>query len=334
LGITKEEMNGFGKYLDKQNNGFYFHSKHNNTVALGYNSMKKGFPKPKRDFAGEILKRNNATQAEDIDDGYIGKYELIDLLRKKKIISKVALSQVDKEAREHGKLIQQAKEQIREAVLDWMEESVWSYSSSRRQQIFKQVNNIINHHRPRLKKTKQVFRGVSFDGSSAFFRKYLSQFKVGKTIKLPPAGYSADPNVAAGFAVDNDVKIMIRVKPSSKKGIKGLSVWESGNGYENEREIITSGGQYKVNEVIYHDLTDYGGKLIIIDLTQMDDMNENAKIDMTTDDMETINGIMFGDSMRNTAKNMKKLSGMGKAKNKVTEKSVDTYSIDQTSLEK
>jgi hypothetical protein len=315
MGITTDDVLGLIKYLNRSDDyEFIQYSKYNNTVAIDYSYGKGNFPKPKKDFAGEILKTNGATQAEDIKDSYLGKDKLINLLKKKKIISKVTLSQVDKEAREHGKIIQQAKEQIQEAVLDWMEESVWSYSASRRQQIFKQINNIITHHKPRLTKTKQVFRGVSFDGSSAFFKKYLSQFKVGETIKLPPAGYSVDPKVAAGFAVDNDVKIMIRVKPSGKTGIKGLSVWESGNGYKTEREIITSGGQYKVDEVVYHNLIDAGGKLIIIDLTQIDDVNENTEIDTTTDDMETINGIMFGDNMRNTAKNMKKLSGKPKTK--------------------
>jgi hypothetical protein len=334
-GIDAEELQGLYKYFVKHTSDYYNTPIYNSYGKI-YGIQPYNFgtlPKSKKDEAADILKK---IKAEDggVIEGEFYSSTMNKYLIKNKIAKKQTFAQIDKEAQLHAKYIRRAKEQIQDAIDDWVSDSVWGNSPQRRKEIFKQISNIINHHNPRINKAKQVFRGVSFDPSNknAFFKKYLSQFKIGKTIKLPPAGFSVDHTTASEFAVDEKIKVILRAKAGDSKGIRGLSVWQEHAAHKGEREIITAGGNYKVDKVVYHDLQDSGGKFVFIDLTQINNVNE--EIDMSINDMETINGIMFGDSMRNTAKNMKKLSGMGKAKKKVTEKSVDTYSIDKTSLEK
>ena len=331
-GIDVDNLTGLYQYFQRNTKYYYdapIYKSYGQVYTILPYHLSKALPKPKKDITLDILKKIKATEADPIE-GSVYSSTLNKYLLKNKIVKKLSFSQIDKEAQVHAKYIKQSKEQIRDVIDDWVSDSVWGNSPQRRKQIFKQITNIMNHYKPRMKKAKQVFRGVTFDPTvknNAFFKKYLSQFKIGKTIKLPPSGFSVDYTTATSFAVDEQIKILLRAKSSDNKGIKGLSVWQEYTAYKGEREIITSGGSYKVDKVIYHDLPDSGGKFIFIDLTQINKVNEEIEIE--TDDMETINGIMFGDSMRNTAKNMKKLFSMKGKKKEVTEQSQDTYSIDK-----
>jgi hypothetical protein len=201
---------------------------------------------------------------------------------------------------------------VEAAIESWQERSVWRRPVREREELFVTVNDFIDENNTTV--SENLYRGLHFATNSrhdkTFIKTILNKMAVGNEIPLPPSGFTAHRNIALQFAnIGSPVISVIFTIPGKSKPVKGVRIWGNSD-YPDEREVLTKGGNYKILSVVMQEFDDYlerGQNLnvicLMIELEQAESLNE-TKIN---DDDSKLFAILFGDNMRNTAKNLKHL---------------------------
>jgi hypothetical protein len=199
----------------------------------------------------------------------------------------------------------------------WQRRSVWLNPPRERQEMFDTMDDFINQNNTTV--TENLYRGLHFgtklQHNKTFIKTILNKMAVGNEIPLPPSGFSARRTYALQYAgIGLPVISVVFMIPGKSKPVKGVRVWLTTEGFDDEREVITSSGNYKILSVVmqefdnYSDYRDPGRKVnvicLMIELEQAESVNE-TKINEAD---SKLFAILFGDSMRNTAKNLKELN--------------------------
>lgn len=121
-----------------------------------------------------------------------------------------------------GELIKLYKVQNR-----WQQDSQYNDVSSTREERNNFLNRVLKGPPPALFRTKEpIERGMTIDIDS--FNDFISQFKVGQNIKMPPSGFTSDLTVSRGYAANDgpskgNIGVLLRVLPKDDK-VYGLTL--------------------------------------------------------------------------------------------------------------
>jgi hypothetical protein len=204
-------------------------------------------------------------------------------------------------------------EDVHAAVSSWQGSSIWHKTPIERQNIFDTIEDFLDENNTTV--TETLYRGLHFSTrrhDKTFIKTILNKMAAGNEIPLPPSGFSAHKSIALSFAnAGLPVISIIFILPGKSKPVKGVRVWA--NGYQSEREVIAKGGNYKILSVVMQEFDDVGEAVgragsnaisLMIELEQAESVNE---VKLNEADSKLF-AILFGDNMRNTAKNLKELN--------------------------
>jgi hypothetical protein len=222
------------------------------------------------------------------------------------------VDEMDPAAVSDAKLIM-SDEYVHDIVSRWQAMSVWHRTPWERQEMFDVVDKFLEENNTTV--SENLYRGLHFSTNrrhdKTFIKTILNKMAVGNEIPLPPAGFSANRSTAIAFAnIGIPVISVIFILPGKSKPVKGVRVWA--NTHAGEREVLTKGGNYKILSVVMQEFDDAGKSFndgglnsisLMIELEQAESVNE-VKLN---DDDSKLFAILFGDNMRNTAKNLKHL---------------------------
>lgn len=247
---------------------------------------------------------------EFVDDGYVS-----NKLRDTQKDFKRWGPHLNEDATNHAKLIHSNPE-VNDSVTFWASDSsAWQADEERRKKLFDTLDSAINKNGLSVREVGYAYRGMHFDGKTkdSVKQTVLTSIKKGGTLKLPPSGFSTSVDVASGFSVDSEghqsehnLNVVFRVRPKTGTAITGLAIWKhksiKGSWVAEEKEIITGSGEYLVEDVqAYPYKGDNNGTILIVDIIQNNSMNESKE----TEVQQKLISVLFGDSMRNTQKNIK-----------------------------
>jgi len=219
---------------------------------------------------------------------------------------------ITKEEEKHQTVIRQ-NPNLHVTVLEWANDSVWKKPTETRTAMFKTIDGAIKENGLRVKSMKKLYRGMHFESKNSRFAKMiLSESKQGAVIKLPPSGFTYQPDVAFQFAqVGEPVVSVMYILENTKQGIPAMQTWGMDIRFKKELEVITASGQYKILNVIMQKINN----VLIADAIHLTITLQTANVSEALteiddgDNQETALDFLFGDSMKHTAANLKKLAG-------------------------
>ena len=229
------------------------------------------------------------------------------------------------EAQKHGFIIAFDPD-VHDAVDYWKQFSIWRTSETRRQNIYDTIDNFIDDSKLKVTTKTPLYRGAHFAKSTmGLARTLLVECSPGKTIKLPPSGFTINAEYAYGYAnvPDPAVGVVFKLLPK-EEGISGIHVWdvdpvdEDSPKHEGESEIITRSSTYtitnltmqtfeKVRTVDSDDNTHVSDSVFfMVELEQNSKVNESILEKISNNSQKTLN-FLFADSMKHTAKNLRSI---------------------------
>ena len=161
-----------------------------------------------------------------------------------------------------------AYDELRSLQESWQVSGQWtSFSKSAKKKMYRFLNDTLTGNPPAvIHRNTPIYRGMNMSISDG--KKFLKNFKVGKTVQLPPSGFSEKIGVATDFAFGYDhFSAVIVLHPKNNKMI-GLHCNSINNSYSGEREIIRPGRlENKVLKIEKVHITE-GDKVCIIHLQE------------------------------------------------------------------
>lgn len=136
----------------------------------------------------------------------------------------------------------------------------WGFDAEKREEIFSTINKHIRDTNVTVQAPK-LHRGIAFENSEAAQR-FITQFKPGQSVELPPCGWSPNSEVAVEYGPNNssqpEISAMIELEAGDSP-IIGLSTTgvERNMGMEIiQHEVITPGDiRYEVKDITQHTIT-------------------------------------------------------------------------------
>ena len=261
----------------------------------------------------DARKLPNVSLGGVIETSWVGRDIVSNLLNEMGYTEQLA-DERDPAAVRDGELII-SDEDVHAAVSSWQGSSIWQKTPIERQNIFDTIEDFLDENNTTV--TETLYRGLHFGTGrhdKTFIKTILNKMAAGNEIPLPPSGFSAHKSIAVMYAGPGDPVIsIIFILPGKSKPVKGVRVWAATHGYQSEREVIAKGGNYKILSVVMQEFDDVGEAVglagsnaisLMIELEQAESVNE---VKLNEADSKLF-AILFGDNMRNTAKNLKELN--------------------------
>jgi 8-oxo-dGTP pyrophosphatase MutT (NUDIX family) len=105
---------------------------------------------------------------------------------------------------------------------DWQTESQWEWTESKRSKVNDFIGAVTSAYTPLVNSKNPIYRGLRLGADD--LNEFLKDIQLGEEVKMPPSGFSINPNVAASFALNSERQagVFIRLHPSRDGEIAGF----------------------------------------------------------------------------------------------------------------